>query len=164
MSEVRCQIYPEKPFIKIYDKGTGIEIPAEMIKIDECGQIVSVLIKKSTETAEDQSDSTSQDSYEEILADKLNFYQDFLKVPGVGYLKPGTYVSLDNDRYGMTYELSLGWYHNSSNQDMYGWYLRPVEVQVVENKSDYMSHLPQDILCDRTLYTWMINHLNKITP
>lgn len=148
---VDSPISSDKPDIKFYDQTTMKEVPIEIIKLDK-GHITNIFVKEKEGT------------YREVPLKDVFVCQDFLEVPGVGYLYPGTKVCLDDDQYHRTYVLLQGWHTNISNQRIFGWFLRPTDYIPEEDQSNYMSQLPLGFFADRTLYEQMINHLCKITP
>lgn len=151
LTPVACPISSDKPDIKFYDQSSMKEIPIEIVKLEN-GHISNIFTKKGEGT------------YEEVPLKDVFIYQNFLEVPGVGFLYPGTKVCLDDDKYDRTYVLLQDWHTNASNQRIFGWFLRPTDLVIKEDPSNYMSQLPPDFLTDRTLYEWMINHLCRITP
>lgn len=148
MSQINCQIYPNKPNIKVYNKESPYtQLSITEVSLDTDGKIVFVRTEDGSQ----------------VVAEDTIIYQDFLEVPGVGYLKPGTFVRLDKD--STKYVLLFGWHTNISNQTIYSWYLRPlVEYSPEDTGREYMSSPEKELSVDRTLYYDMINHIWEITP
>lgn len=148
MKTVRSQIFKTSPNIRVYRKDDPqIEVNVTSVDLDTNGKIVIL---------HDEEGNT-------IYSEDCLIYQDFLDVPGVGYLKPGTMVRLDDDL--TKYVLLFGWHTNISNQTIYSWFLRPLEEYSEEDlvNENYMSHYPRDLSQDRTLYLDMIDHLWELT-
>lgn len=143
----KSQIYPVQPMMKFYSKEDPTsEISITRADFDTFGNIVIVY------------DVDGKSYY----AEDLIIYQDFLDVPGVGYLRPGTKVKLDSDK--TLYSLQYGWHTNISNQTIYSWYLHPI-TEFSDNDKDtkYMSEPEKVLSQDRTLYRHMIDHLWEVT-
>lgn len=135
------QVFKNCPDIKVY-RGTE-ELNITSADLDTSGKIVYV------NTEEEQ----------KLFADDLEVFKNFLPVPGVGYLKPGTKVEFEKE----TYVLLFGWHTNISNQQIYSWFLRPI-TQIDEiYKGNYMSTPERVLSQDRTLYYPMIDKICKIT-
>ena len=64
------------------------------------------------------------DGKDEYTIDEVFFNANFLFVPGIGYLSPGTIISYEN----CSYVLLFGWHTNPSNQTIYSWYLANDDV------------------------------------
>lgn len=123
--ELSSCISPNDPAMKFFYN--GCEVNAKLVKFSPNGEVESVVTY-----------------YEEELSGPLLTYEKYLlEVPGVGFLRPGTRVSLE----GKEYVLLFGWHTNGSNQTIYSWYLNPL----FENSSD------------KTLYKSDINKLEKFT-
>lgn len=146
MATAKSQIFKENPNIKVYSKeDPSQELSIITTNVDDEGRIVSVLTEDG----------------QTILSEDVIIYQDFLYVPGVGYLKPGTKVRLQED--WSTYTLLFGWHTNVSNQTTYSWYLRPITEVDKKSCKDYMSHYQRPLSQDRTVYKEMIDRIWRIT-
>lgn len=149
-SIIKDQIFNPSPDIKAYSKFTKQEIPLTKVDLDTNGNIVYLY-------------ATNEEQYS---SDDVDIYKNFLHVPGVGDIKPGTLLNLDNDN--TTYVLLFGWHTNVSNQTIYSWFIRPLTEYSVDedndNDNNYMSHTCKVLSQDRTVYLDMINHIWKITP
>jgi len=80
---------------------------------------------------------------EELLpSEEVQFEKYLLEIPGLGWVAPGTRIIYkEND-----YVLNFGWHINSSNQNIYSWYLESL-----------------DVACrPKTVYKEMINEFNLI--
>ena len=143
----KSQIYSVQPMMKFYSKeDPTVEISINSADFDTSGNVVMLY-------------DVSGKSY---YAEDLIIYQDFLDVPGIGYLRPGTKVKLDSDK--TLYLLQYGWHTNISNQTIYSWYLHPiVEFSNNEKDAEYMSEPERVLSQDRTLYRHMIDHLWEVT-
>lgn len=143
----KSQIYSVQPMMKFYSKeDPTVEISINSADFDTSGNVVMLY-------------DVSGKSY---YAEDLIIYQDFLDVPGIGYLRPGTKVKLDSDK--TLYLLQYGWHTNISNQTIYSWYLHPiVEFSDKDKDDEYMSSPERVLSQDRTLYRHMIDHLWEVT-
>lgn len=146
MKIMKSQIFKNKPDIKVYSKkDPSQELSITSVNLDTEGHIVLV----NTEDGQT------------IYSEDAEIYQNFLEVPGVGYLRPGTKVKLQSD--SSTYLLLFGWHTNISNQTIYSWYLRPLTEVVDKSDRDYMSHYQRPLSQDRTVYRDMIDSIWKVT-
>lgn len=125
-----------KPDIRVYLKD-GRQVDASDIILSSDGQVISV-------TGSDGS---------EYVAEAVDLCQNFLEVPGVGFLKPGTLVRIK----GQEYELNFGEHVNISNQHLISWYITPVNV------STQVDPLGRPCSENRTLYMGMINDIDLVT-
>ena len=147
MNEVTVlkQIYDNKPNLKVYDK-EGYEVKVGTVSYDNEGKIISI----------------TDDSGNTYLPENVNIYEDFLVVPGVGYLRPGTKVEYKNDLYYLEY----GWHVNTSNQSIYSWYLVPCKS--VSDLVPYQYYMSSCVINTddtyKTLYYEDICNITKIVP
>lgn len=144
----KCQIYKNCPDVKFYDTNSLREINATSVDLDTNGKFVVV---------HDDDGSTYY-----VDSGVISVEENFLEVPGLGYLKPGTKVVLDTDK-TTTYVLNFGWHTNVSNQTIYSWYLRPITEVVNRDEEEYMSKSKRVLSQDKTLYREMIDHLWRVT-
>lgn len=143
---LKAQIFHQEPQIKSYHKDSpSQEYDAISYQVDTEGKIISV----TSETGE------------EVLSENLQIFQNYLYVPGVGYLRPGTKVWLDTNPYDK-YTLCFGWHTNISNQTIFSWFLRPYEENVTNEEDQYMSSPQQRLFVDKTVYLEDIDHLCKV--
>ena len=140
MDHARAQVFKNCPDLKIYTQD-GYEIPVTEIRVDENGQINSIL--------------TSEELF---LRDDVAIYNNFLPVPGVGYLRPGTEVIYKNKEYS----LQFGWHKNISNQVLFTWYLDPIfnSNDTYDHSREYMSPPIESRDCITVTFD-MIDQLNK---
>lgn len=148
MNKVRSQIFSERPDVEMYTKKSdgsrGPMINTTSVVVDDNGKYVLA----NTEEGET------------FFAEDLIIENLFLEVPGLGYLRPGVRVFLNDDP--SEYSLQFGWHTNISNQTICGWYLRP-EVEVCEtDPDDYMSKPRKVLSKDRTLYREMLDKLWEV--
>lgn len=135
---VNSQIYNTKPIIKAFTKdGTEVKISEVILDINTGGIITIV-----------------DESGHEYICNCLDVCTDFLEVPGVGFLKPGTKVHLSGEG---EYILKHGEHTNISNQTMIGWYLDPTGALC---KLDPLGRVCGE---SRTLYKEMINRIDLVT-
>ena len=127
-----------KPDLKIFHKD-GIEVNASEVILSPEGKIISVL------------DTEGVEHYR----DYLEICQNFLEVPGVGFLRPGSVVRIR----GQEYVLNFGKHTNISNQSLISWYLSPLG-RGVEMAPDPLGRVTSE---DRTLYTDMIDEIDLVT-
>lgn len=134
---VSAQVFKNyKPDIKVFFKD-GTEIILSEIILSPSGEIISVI---------------STDGHE-YFKDDIDICQNFLEVPGVGFLKPGSIVRIK----GQEYILNYGDHTNISNQRLISWYLTP---HGAEMKLDPLGRATAE---DRTLYVSMINDIDLVT-
>ena len=88
--------------------------------------------------------------------------QELLNVPGVGKLKPGTRVVLEENPY-IEYVLRFGWHTNISNQTIYSWYLYPIKQEEIISDKEYMSKPEQRLSVARTVYESDVDQIIAIT-
>lgn len=139
MSEicVKGQIFKEgKPDLKFFTLD-GFEIEVSDVILSKSGKILSVTDTSGTE----------------FFREEFFVCNEFLTVPGVGHLKPGSLVRIE----GQTYELLYGPHINISNQNLISWYLRPREVCATP---DPLGRVTSE---DRTLYLEMIDKIDLVT-
>lgn len=103
------QIYgkDDKPDIKFFYKD-GTEIRVSEIIMSTSGTVVSVI----------------DESGKEIFKDHFDICSNFLEVPGIGFLRPGSIVRIKENEY----QLNFGEHANISNQRLISWYLRPMSM------------------------------------
>lgn len=140
MSEIHVngQVFRKtKPDLKIFHKD-GSEVSASEVIISPDGKVISVIDTDGTEH----------------YRDGLEICQNFLEVPGIGFLKPGSVVRIR----GQEYVLNFGEHTNISNQNLISWYLTPHGG--VEMTPDPLGRVTSE---DRTLYTDMIDDIDLVT-
>ena len=140
MSEIRIngQIFRKtKPDLKVFHKD-GSEIHVSEIIISPEGEIVSVIDVEGTE----------------LYRDSFDVCQNFLEVPGVGFLRPGSVVRIEDQEY----VLNFGEHINISNQCLISWYLSPCGG--IESVPDPLGRNTSE---DRTLYMSMIDEIDLVT-
>ena len=134
---VPSQIPEEAPDLKFYKLVDGVEVVPRTVKFNTSGQVEEVT------------------SIEEVTYGRheLEIVSMSLEVPGVGFLRPGTRVRIDDD----TFVLNFGDHTNISNQRIISWYLTPDGAQCTPDP------LGRAVCIDRTLYTEMIDQIDLIT-
>lgn len=151
----RAQIFDKCPDVKMYLKSDAVNplgIPSREKEID----LISVDVDTEGQYVVAHTDDNEQYFVEDLIVEK-----NFLPVPGVGYLRPGTKVRLEGDP--TEYVLLFGWHTNISNQTIYSWYLRPIKEFIEDNSdNEYMSQPIKELSDDKTLYYEMINKIWRI--
>lgn len=140
MSEihVNAQVFKKhKPDLKVFHKDGSEVIVSEMIFSPE-GEIVSVIDTDGTE----------------FYREGLEICQNFLEVPGVGFLRPGSVVRIK----GQEYVLNFGEHTNISNQTLISWFLSPCGG--IESVPDPLGRNTSE---DRTLYMGMVDEIDLVT-
>lgn len=147
------QVVKDCPDLKFYEISTGYELEVSSVIVNEKGQIYKVFT----------SDENGEIYHEYLVPEEAVMISNWLPVPGLGFLRPGTYVTYKHEKYC----LMFGWHTNISNQEIYSWYLEPIEdgegVIRSDNDRNYMStpEKPKGKIC-RTLYHNMINEIEDI--
>lgn len=137
---LRKQIFDDCPDIEIVSKEDKRLVEAQSVNVDAEGKIISIM-----------SDGNLVDVSEVIV------HKNFLPVPGVGYLKPGTLVRYQDDMY----VLDFGWHTNISNQRIYSWFLKPTKEKSLRNpKLPIFSEWGSSF---KTLYYEMIDEIDLVT-
>lgn len=157
----RAQIFDECPDVRMYKKldssGTFLQDQSGLPQREEEINLVSVDVDTNGCYVIAHTEEGDQYSVNKLVVEK-----NFLHVPGVGHLRPGSKVRLDRDP--NEYTLLFGWHTNISNQTIYSWYLRPVKEFDNFNCDDnnYMSSPEKALSEDRTLYFEMIDKIWKV--
>ena len=135
----------ENNTITVYDTN-GIRVNVSSVDLDTDGNIVFI--------------NTTDGN--KLSADDYIIVQELLNVPGVGKLKPGTRVVLEENPY-IEYVLEFGWHTNISNQTIYSWYLYPIRQEEIISNKEYMSKPVQRLSVARTVYESVIDQIIAIT-
>lgn len=146
------QIVKDCPDFKFYEVSTGYELEVSSAIVNEKGQIYKVFT----------SDENGELYREYLVPEEATMVANWLPVPGIGYLRPGTRVVYKREEYC----LKFGWHTNISNQEIYSWYLEPLKDEGIvrsDNDRNYMStpEKPKGKIC-RTLYHNMINEIEDV--
>ena len=131
--------------ITVYDTN-GIRVNVSSVDLDTDGNIVFI--------------NTTDGN--KLSADDYIIVQELLNVPGVGKLKPGTRVVLEENPY-IEYSLEFGWHTNISNQTIYSWYLYPIRQEEIISDKEYMSKPVQRLSVARTVYESVVDQIIAIT-
>lgn len=131
--------------ITVYDTN-GIRVNVSSVDLDTDGNIVFI--------------NTTDGN--KLSADDYIIVQELLNVPGVGKLKPGTRVVLEENPY-IEYVLEFGWHTNISNQTIYSWYLYPIKQEEIISDKEYMSKPEQRLSVARTVYESVVDQIIAIT-
>lgn len=135
----------ENNTITVYDTN-GIRVNVSSVDLDTDGNIVFI--------------NTTDGN--KLSADDYIIVQELLNVPGVGKLKPGTRVVLEENPY-IEYVLEFGWHTNISNQTIYSWYLYPIKQEEIISDKEYMSKPEQRLSVARTVYESVVDQIIAIT-
>lgn len=127
MITLNSQVYGENPGF-IFTDSAGNRIPITEIQLDEFTFNIVGL-----------TDISGND----VDPNTVTFQKYVLNVPGVGNILPGSRVVWKEQ----DYVLKFGWHTNVSHQELYTWYLLPLE------STD---------LTPKTLYRWMINEIEIV--
>lgn len=131
--------------ITVYDTN-GIRVNVSSVDLDTDGNIVFI--------------NTTDGN--KLSADDYIIVQELLNVPGVGKLKPGTRVVLEENPY-IEYSLEFGWHTNISNQTIYSWYLYPIRQEEIISDKEYMSKPVQRLSVAKTVYESVVDQIIAIT-
>lgn len=131
--------------ITVYDTN-GIRVNVSSVDLDTDGNIVFI--------------NTTDGN--KLSADDYIIVQELLNVPGVGKLKPGTRVVLEENPY-IEYSLEFGWHTNISNQTIYSWYLYPIKQEEIISDKEYMSKPVQRLSVAKTVYESVVDQIIAIT-
>lgn len=131
--------------ITVYDTN-GIRVNVSSVDLDTDGNIVFI--------------NTTDGN--KLSADDYIIVQELLNVPGVGKLKPGTRVVLEENPY-IEYSLEFGWHTNISNQTIYSWYLYPIRQEEIISDKEYMSKPVQRLSVAKTVYKSVVDQIIAIT-
>ena len=160
MSDIaRAQIFDNCPDVKMYlksDLDASFSDKSCLPRREEEINLTSIDVDTDGHYVVAHTEEGSQYFVDELVVEK-----NFLHVPGVGHLRPGSKVRLEKDP--TSYILLFGWHTNISNQTIYSWYLRPIkEFDDSDHDQDYMSS-PEKVLSeDKTLYFEMIDKIWKV--
>lgn len=135
----------ENNTITVYDTN-GIRVNVSSVDLDTDGNIVFINATDGNK----------------LSADDYIIVQELLNVPGVGKLKPGTRVVLEENPY-IEYSLEFGWHTNISNQTIYSWYLYPIRQEEIISDKEYMSKPEQRLSVARTVYESVVDQIIAIT-
>lgn len=135
----------ENNTITVYDTN-GIRVNVSSVDLDTDGNIVFINATDGNK----------------LSADDYIIVQELLNVPGVGKLKPGTRVVLEENPY-IEYVLEFGWHTNISNQTIYSWYLYPIKQEEIISDKEYMSKPEQRLSVARTVYESVVDQIIAIT-
>ena len=131
--------------ITVYDTN-GIRVNVSSVDLDTDGNIVFI--------------NTTDGN--KLSADDYIIVQELLNVPGIGKLKPGTRVVLEENPY-IEYVLEFGWHTNISNQTIYSWYLYPIRQEEIISDKEYMSKPVQRLSVAKTVYESVVDQIIAIT-
>ncbi len=128
MITLNSPIYGEDPGFIFTDKVSGIRVPITEIELDS-----------STFQITQLSDVIGT----EVDPNTVTYQKYALNVPGIGNILPDSRVVWKEQ----DFILKFGWHTNISNQELYTWYLLPLESEDPTPK---------------TLYRWMINEIEIV--
>lgn len=158
MSDIaKAQIFNNCPDVKMYLKSDlSSHDPSYLLNREKEIDLTSIDVDTDGRYVIAHTDEGRQYFIDDLIVER-----NFLNVPGVGYLRPGSKVRLENDF--NEYVLLFGWHTNISNQTIYSWYLRPIKEFVdSEKENQYMSEPIKPLSEDRTLYYEMVNKIWKV--
>lgn len=141
MSEIKLNpsVLEEVPDMAFYTKeGQSIEVSTATF---DKGKLVEIL-----------------DTEGDIRKD-FEYSRELLKVPGYGFIRPGTHIIWKD----LEFVLEFGWHRNTSNQELYSWYLSPVNrEETLQIKTEYDSLSLPRVSTIRTLTRPMISEITKV--
>lgn len=112
---IESPVSKHEPDIRFTDD-QGNYLPVTSINVTKNGNISSIVV---------ESNDSDLEGSRILQREDISINQNFLHVPGVGYLPPGVVVRY-NDR---DWVLLFGWHTNISNQTIYSWFLSPTSSE-----------------------------------
>lgn len=117
-------------YYSFYDKDGNYLNNVTTVSISPTGQFENITVK---DTISNESIIYSKGEY--------TYITESIYVLGIGYLIPCDIVKLSlHDK--TAYELHYGWHTNISNQNLFSWYLIPIDIDTATKEITYKTNSP----------------------